>query len=167
MLVKSITNILYVNRNFTGNIFFGYGRNCGEVGQEPAVCHLFWAPALTKNVLSIFFSRWHLVNDSKNKRVSAFLLCFIGFETINFYAFFIKMSCFGSNLFFLKKRTTNNYKKLGHSFVQQSFLKLCTKFQGKLASRFGLGTRGTSQPMTLAYFASIIPSEFSLHSPLI
>ena len=77
------------------------------------------------------------------------------------------MSCFGSNLFFLKKRTTNNYKKLGHSFVQQSFLKLCTKFQGKLASRFGLGTRETSQPMTLAYFASIIPSEFSLHSPLI
>ena len=67
--------------------------------------------------------------------MSAFLLYFTGFETINFYIFFIKLSYFGSNLFFEKYRTTNNYKKRGCPFVQQCFVKLCTKFQGKQASR--------------------------------
>ena len=65
----------------------------------------------------------------------AFLLYFIGFETLNFYIFFIKLSYFGSNLFFEKYRTTNNYKKRGYPLVQQWFVKLCTKFQGKQASR--------------------------------
>ena len=65
----------------------------------------------------------------------AFLLYFIGFETLNFYKFFIKLSYFGSNLFFEKYRTTNNYKKRGYPLVLQWFVKLCTKFQGKQASR--------------------------------
>ena len=114
--VEAETNILYVNINFTGNLFFGFGRYCGKVVQKPADSHSFWATAFTKNVLSIFFSRWHLVNDSRNKRVSSLLLCFIGFETINFDIFFIKMSCFGSKLFFWKQRATNNYQKHGHPF---------------------------------------------------
>ena len=74
--VESKTNIFYVNINFTGNLFFAFGRYCGKVGPEPAVPHSFKALALTKNVLSI------------------------GFETIVFYVLFIKMSCFGINLFF-------------------------------------------------------------------
>ena len=75
--------------------------------------------------------------------MSAFLPCFIGFEAISFYIFFIKMSCFRSNLFFQKQRTINNYEKCGHPFVQQSFLKPCTKFQGKQESCSGTGARGT------------------------
>ena len=39
---------------------------------------------------AIFFSRWTVVNNSRNKRVTTFLLYFIGFETIKFYIFFIK-----------------------------------------------------------------------------
>ena len=98
---ESKTNILYVNINFTGNLFLGFGRYWGKVLPEPAVFHFFRVPALTNNVLPIFFSCWLVVNNSRNKRVSAFLLYFIGFETINFYIiFFIKMSYFGSNLFF-------------------------------------------------------------------
>ena len=62
---------------------FWIGRWCRKVVPEP-VSHHFWAPALTKNVLSIFFSRWHLVNDSRKKILSASLLYIIGFETINF-----------------------------------------------------------------------------------
>ena len=53
------------------------------------------------------------------------------------------MSYFGSNLFFFKKRTINNNKKRGHPFVQQCFVKLCTKFQGKRANSSGTGARGT------------------------
>ena len=78
--------------------FFEFGEYCGKVFPEPGVSHTFWAPALTKNVFSIFFLYWLLLNDSRNKRV--FLLCFTGFEAINFCIFFIKMSCSGSNLFF-------------------------------------------------------------------
>ena len=98
--VESKTNILYVNINFTGNLLLGFGRYCSKVLPEPAVFHLFWAPALTNNVFWIIFSRWLVVNNSRNKRVSAFLLYFNGFGTINFYIFFIKMSRFGSYLFF-------------------------------------------------------------------
>ena len=47
--------MLYVNINFTGNLFFGFGIYYGKVFPEPVVSHPFWAPALTKNVLSIFF----------------------------------------------------------------------------------------------------------------
>ena len=100
--VESKTNLLYVNINFTGTLFFGFDRYCGKVVPEPAVSHPFWVAALIKNVLSAFSSRWNLVDDSRNKRVPAFFLCFIGFETLNFCIFFIKMSCFGSNLFFYK-----------------------------------------------------------------
>ena len=35
-----------------------------------------------------FFSRWSVVNNSKNKKVAAFLQYFTGFETITFYTFF-------------------------------------------------------------------------------
>ena len=67
-------------------------------------------------------------------------------------------------LILLKIRTTNNYKKRGHPFVQQYFVKLCTKFQRKRASCSGTGARGTWQPMIFAYFASSSPSKFSWHS---
>ena len=40
-------------------------------------------------------------------------------------------------------KTSNNYEKPGHPFVQQSFWKFCTKFPGKRASRSGTGARGT------------------------
>ena len=85
--VQSKTNMLDVNINFTGNLFLGFDRYNGKVVSKPADSHPFGAPALAKNALSIFFSPWHLVNDSRNKRVSAFLLCFIGFETVNFICF--------------------------------------------------------------------------------
>ena len=39
--VKSKTNILDVNINFTGNLLLGFGRYSGKVLPEPAVFHLF------------------------------------------------------------------------------------------------------------------------------
>ena len=102
LLVESKTNVLYVNINYTRNYFLYSVDTVGKVFWESAVFHLFWALPLTKNVFSIFCSRWLLVNNSKNKGMAALLLCFTGFEAINFYIFFIKMSCFGSNLFFYK-----------------------------------------------------------------
>ena len=50
--------MLYVNLNFTGNLLSGFGRYCGKTLPEPAVFHLFWAPALTNNVFPILFSHW-------------------------------------------------------------------------------------------------------------
>ena len=89
--VESTTNILYVNKNFNGNLVFRLGKCCGKVVPELVVYHLFWEPAPAKNVLSIFCLCSHL-NDSRNKTVSAFLLCFIDFETISFYnLFWIKL----------------------------------------------------------------------------
>ena len=38
--VKSKIDILYVNINFTGNLFFGFNRYCGKVVLEPVVSHL-------------------------------------------------------------------------------------------------------------------------------
>ena len=35
--VEIMTNILYVSINFTGNLFFGFGRYCGRLVLEPAV----------------------------------------------------------------------------------------------------------------------------------
>ena len=49
---------------------------------------------------SVYIAVKYTINNSRNKRASAFLLCFIGFETINFYIFFTKMSFLGSNFFF-------------------------------------------------------------------
>ena len=97
---ESKTNVLYVNINFTGNVHLGFSRYCDKVLQEPAVFHLFWVPALTNNVFSIFFSHWPVVNNYRNKQVSAFLFYFIGFETNDFLYIFHKMSYFESNLFF-------------------------------------------------------------------
>ena len=96
--VESKTNILYVNINFIGTLFSRFSRYCGKVVAEPTDSHPFWAPALTKNVLSIFFSHWYLVNETRNKTVSAFLLYFIGFETINFFIFHQN----DENLFWIK-----------------------------------------------------------------
>ena len=39
--VESKTKILYVKINFTGNLFFGFGRYCGKVVPAPAVAHPF------------------------------------------------------------------------------------------------------------------------------
>ena len=39
--VERKTNILYVNINFTGNLFFGFGRYCGKLVPEPTVSHPF------------------------------------------------------------------------------------------------------------------------------
>ena len=71
------------------------------------------------------------------------------------------MSCFGSNLFFKKKGTTNNYERLRQAFVQQSFLKLCKKFQGKRASGSDNSARGTLESMFFTYSASSSPLKFS------
>ena len=49
-----------------------------DVAYGDFVSHPFRLPALTKNVLSIFFPCWHLVNGSRTKRVSALSLYFIG-----------------------------------------------------------------------------------------
>ena len=73
---------------------------------NPLFFNFFWVPALTKNFFSTFFSWWLLVNNSRNKRASAFLLCFTGFETINFYIFFIKISYFQTNSFKNKELLT-------------------------------------------------------------
>ena len=40
-LVESKTNIIYVNINFTGNLYFVFGRYCGNVVPERAVSHPF------------------------------------------------------------------------------------------------------------------------------
>ena len=56
-LFESKTNILYVNKNFIGNLLLGFGRYWGKVLPEPAVFHLFRAPALTNNFFSnVFFT---------------------------------------------------------------------------------------------------------------
>ena len=70
--VESKTNMLYVNIHFTRNLFFGFGIYCSKAVREPVASHPFWASTRTKNVLSILFSRWRLVNDSRNKRLCAF-----------------------------------------------------------------------------------------------
>ena len=86
--------------------------------------------------------------------MSAFLLCFIGFETMNFYIFFINISCFGSNLFFKKKRTNNNYEKRGHTFVEIVFLEILHKISSQ---------RGTWQLIIFTYFASSSALKLSRH----
>ena len=123
--VESKTNLLYININFTGNLFFGFTRYCSKVFLEPTVSHPFWAPALTKNVLSIFFPYWLKVNDHRNKMISLFLLRFIGFGKIIFYVFlyfyviylfFIKI-CFRSNL---QQCFRTNYKQLQKTYSNVS-----------------------------------------------
>ena len=39
--VESKTDILYVNVNFTANLFLGFGRYCGKVVLSPADSHPF------------------------------------------------------------------------------------------------------------------------------
>ena len=101
MTVESETNILYLNINFAGNLFSGFGRHCGKVVPELVVPHTFWAPAITKNVLSIFF--FHV--DTLGMTVGTNgcpLFCYDSsvLKQLFFYIFFIKMSCFGSCFFF-------------------------------------------------------------------
>ena len=64
----------------------------------------------------------------------------------------------------LKTKNYYNYENGGQHFVQQCFLKLCTKFQGKRASRSGAGAWGTWQPMIFTCFASSLPLKFSWRS---
>ena len=135
--------MVYVNINFTGHLLLGFGRYCGKVlPKQPAVFHLFWAPALTNNVLSIFLSGWSVVNNSRNKRVFAFLLYLIGFETIFIY-FSWKWVISDQTYSFKNKELLIITKKCGQSLVQQCFVKLFTKFQGKPTHRSGTGARRT------------------------
>ena len=129
-------SLLYVSINFTGHLLLEFGRYCSKVLPELAVFHLLWTPALTTNVFSILFSHWPIVNNSRNKRVSAFF--YASLVLIQSLYFLHK-----NELFWIKYRTTNNYKKRGHPFVQQCFVKLCPKLQCKLASRSCTGGRGT------------------------
>ena len=89
-----------------GILVFECGRHCGKVFPEPAVLQLFLSACTHKEFFSTFFSWWLLVNNSRYKRASAFLLCFTGFETINFYIFFIKSSYFQTNSFKNKELLT-------------------------------------------------------------
>ena len=115
--------------------------------------------------LQYFFSRWPVVNNSRNKNVSAFLLYSIGFETINFYTFFIIFFFFlYQNYSFKNKEQLTITKIADILFVQQWFVKRCTKFQGKRANCSGTGARGTWQPMIFTYYASSSPSKFSWDS---
>ena len=85
--VQSKTNILYVNMNFTGKLLFRFGGYCGKVFPEPAVSHPIFSTCTHKECsFNIFF------------KLKKFKKLFISFETINFNIFFIKMSCFRSNL---------------------------------------------------------------------
>ena len=68
--------------------------------------------------------------------------CYASLLLKQFLCIFYKTELFWIKLI-LKKRTSNNYEKRGHHSVQQSLLKLCTKSQGKHASRSGTGARGT------------------------
>ena len=77
---------------------------------------------------------------------------------------FHKNELFWIKLIPFKKRTTNNYKKSGHPFVHQCFVKLYKISKGKRASCCGTGARGTWQLMIFTYFASSSPSKFSWRS---
>ena len=97
--------------------------------------------------------------------MSAFFLYFIGFETINFYIFFIKMSILNQAYSFKNKELLKITKNAGgHSFVQRCFVKLCTKFQGSRACCSGTGARRTWQPMIFTGFTSSSLSKFPPHS---
>ena len=68
--------------------------------------------------------------------MSEVLLSFIGFGKKNvFLHIFHKNELFWIKLIFLKIKNINDYEKRGQPFVMQGFLKLCTKFQDKRASR--------------------------------
>ena len=161
MPLESKTNIVYVKINFTGKLHFGFSRYRGKVVPVPAVSHPFWAPVLTKNVLSIVFSCWHSVIDSRNKTLSEFLLCFIGFETINFYIFFIKMSCFESN-FFLNRELLIIKKNADTLLYRSRSWKSVQNFKanGKTVLVLALGEHDN----LFTYFTSSSSLKFSLHS---
>ena len=53
--VETKANMLYVNINFPGNLFYGFVRYCGKVVSTPTDSLPFWAPVLAVNVLSNFF----------------------------------------------------------------------------------------------------------------
>ena len=118
-----------------------------NVFPEPAVSHTFLVPALTKNVLSIFFSCWLLVNDSRDKRVSAFLLCFIGFKIIFIY--------------FLWKWVVSDET---YSFKDKELLIILKNADTLLYDSVSLTSWGTWQPMIFTYFASTSPLKFYWYS---
>ena len=101
--VESKTNILHVNINFTGNLFLGDIVVKNSQNLLPFTVFVFFERLHSQRMFfTIFFSLRLLVNNSRIKRVFAFLVCFIGFDSINFYTFFIKMSCLGSILILSK-----------------------------------------------------------------
>ena len=115
--------------HFTRNLYFGFGRYCGNVFSEPAAFYVFWAPALVKNVfLKYFFSCWLSVNNSRNKMVYAFLLRFTVFETINFYIFFIKMI----KLILLKIKNYKWLQKMRRQFCTSVSLETLHKISGQI-----------------------------------
>ena len=123
--------------------------------QNLLLFNFFWAPALTKNVFSIYFSRWFLVNKSRNKRVSTFLLCFIGFETIKFYTFVIKMSCFGSNSFF----KLQNFLNYSFFRLQKPRTLFCTAVFFETLYKI---SRQTGKPFWYYYSGNMAIFDFNL-----
>ena len=97
--VESKINVLYVNINFTRNLLLEFGRYWGKVLTEATV-FIFLSACTHKCFFNIFFTLT-VVNNSRNKTVSAFLLYFIGFDIINFYNFY-KNELFWIKLILLK-----------------------------------------------------------------
>ena len=64
--VESKTNIFYVDINFPGNLFVGFGRYCGKVVPEPTVYHPFFSASIHKECsFNIFFTL--AVSKGKNR----------------------------------------------------------------------------------------------------
>ena len=59
--VESKTNIFYVDINFPGNLFIGFGRYCGKVVPEPTVYHPFFSAGIHNKCSFNIFSHWQLV----------------------------------------------------------------------------------------------------------
>ena len=97
MLVESKTNTLYVNINFLEIYFLDLADIVVRYSQNLLLLTLFEDLHSQRMFFQYFFTLALRDSDGRDKRVHAFLFCFIGFEAVNF---FIKMSCFGLNLFF-------------------------------------------------------------------
>ena len=54
--MESKTTILYVNMNFTGNLFLGFSRYCDKLYLESTVFHLFLCLHLQGMFLKFFFT---------------------------------------------------------------------------------------------------------------
>ena len=84
---------------------------------------------------NIFFTL--KLNDSKNKTVPAFLLCFIGFETINFYVFFNEKWVVLDQIYsFINKELVVITKKNRTRFCRVVFLETLYKISRKTGKPF-------------------------------